>query len=256
MLVLLNSTKTMDPTASGPARLAPSEPAFQAQAAALMAPLRRLSRPRLAAQMTLSPKLAAETKALHGCWGHEDESRAPALFAFTGLVYKYVAAETWAPAQVRDAQRRLLILSGLYGLLRPLDRVAAYRLEMGSRFKPPRATSLVAYWQDKLTAELNRRLKAGEPVLNLAAQEYVKALRVRDLAGRLVSPVFKETRPDGTLKTVPVHAKMARGALVKHIFTTGAKGPADLLGFGAMGWEASCEPPAAGDWLFTRPARD
>jgi cytoplasmic iron level regulating protein YaaA (DUF328/UPF0246 family) len=221
-----------------------------------MAPLQRLSKPRLAREMALSPKLAGETKALHARWGHGDEAVAPALFAFTGLVYKYVAAETWTAAQVRDAQRRLLILSGLYGLLRPLDQVAAYRLEMGSRFKPPRAANLVTFWRDTLTAELNARLKPGQPVLSLAAQEYVKALQVAQLKGPLICPVFKEVRPDGSLKTVPVHAKMARGALVKHVFTTGVKRPADLVDFGEMGWEATTEPPAAGPWLFTRPVRD
>lgn len=256
MLILLNTTKTMDPTATGPGARRRSTPVFQAEAATLVAALQRLSKPRLVAQMALSPKLAAETKAVLARWGHPDQPSAPALFAFTGLVYKYVAAATWTPAQVRDAQRRLLILSGLYGWLRPLDEVAAYRLEMGSRIKPPRAPNLVVFWRDRLTAALNRRLKSGEPVLNLAAQEYVKALDISALKGPLISPVFKEVRSDGSLKTAPVHAKMARGAMVNHVFTAAAKQPADLLRFAEMGWEASTEPPPAGNWLFTRPLRD
>jgi len=256
MLILLNTTKTMDATATGPRSIRRSTPIFQEVAASLMAPLQRLSKPRLVAQMALSPKLAAETKAVLARWGHPDQPLAPALFAFTGLVYKYVTASSWNPAQVRDAQRRLVILSGLYGLLRPLDEVAAYRLEMGSRIKPTRAANLVVFWRDRLTSELNRRLEPGEPVLNLAAQEYAKALIPSELPGPLISPIFKEVRPDGSLKTAPVHAKMARGAMVNHIFTTGVKQPEDLLGFEEMSWQASTEPPSAGDWLFTRPLRD
>ncbi len=256
MKILLNTTKTMDPDAPRPARLKLTQPTFAAEAATLMSALQRYSQPRLAKEMALSAKLAAETRAVTARWGTAGEPLAPALFAFTGLVYKYVAPADWTAPQRRDAQQRLLILSGLYGLLRPLDEIAAYRLEMGAKFKPPRSTNLVAFWRERLTAALNDRLKPGEPVLSLAAQEYVKALDVKVLNGPVISPIFKEARPDGSLKTAPVYAKMARGALVRYIFTTGAKKPVDLLGFGEMGWEASCEPPASGNWLFTRPVRD
>ena len=221
-----------------------------------MKPLQRCSRSGLAQKMALSEKLAGDTKAVLSRWGHPDQPVAPALFAFTGLVYKYVDPGVWTTPQLRDAQRRLLILSGLYGSLRPLDLVAAYRLEMGSRIKPPRATNLAAFWRQTLTRDLNGQLRNNEPILNLAAQEYVKALQVKELNGPLISPIFKEVRPDGSLKTAPVHAKMARGAMVKYIFTKAVKKPADLLGFGELGWEASEDVPTSGPWLFTRPVRD
>ena len=256
MKILLNTTKTMDPRVSIPHRLEPTQPHFAAEANSLMAVLQRYSRPRLAREMGLSAKVADETKAVTARWGHPDEPRALALFAFTGLVYKYVEPAAWTARQVRGAQSRLLILSGLYGFLRPLDNIAAYRLEMGAKFKPPNASNLVSYWREKLTAALNAELRPNEPVLNLAAQEYGRALDFNSLKGPVISPIFKETRPDGSLKTAPVYAKMARGALVRHIFTTGTKRPTDLLGFQAMEWEAATEPPAAGDWLFTRPVRD
>ncbi len=221
-----------------------------------MVPLQRLSAARLAEQMVLSAKLTAETRVQLAGWGQPGQVLAPALFAFTGLVYKYVDPASWKLPALRDAQQRLVILSGLYGRLRPLDRIAAYRLEMGSKFKPPRAANLVAFWQNSLTAGLNDQLKRNEPILNLAAQEYTKALKLNELKGPLLSPVFKEVRADGSLKNVSVHAKMARGAMVKHIFTTGVRRPQDLLGFGELGWEATTEPPESGPWLFTRPARD
>ena len=256
MIILLNSTKTMDPSVALPPRLKTTAPEFQDRAADLADRLRKLGPRALASRMSLSARLADETRAVLARWGTPDEPRGPALFAFTGLVYKYVAPGEWTAAERRDAQKRLVILSGLYGLLRPLDLVAAYRLEMGSGFKPPRATNLAAWWREPLTAAVNARLAEGESVLNLAAQEYVKALDVKSLRGPVISPIFKETRPDGSLKTAPVHAKMARGAMVRWIFAQQARRPEDLLGFGEMGWEAASEPPAAGNWLFTRPVRD
>ncbi len=256
MKVLLNTTKTMNLTAPAPARVKCSTPVFQSSAQMIMAPLQKISQGRLAREMSLSDKLAAETKAITARWGTAGEPLAAAIYAFTGLVYKYIDPASWTVSQIRDAQKRIVILSGLYGALRPLDQIAAYRLEMGSKFKPPGAGSLVKFWQQILTAELNDRLKRNEPIVNLAAQEYVKALNVKELKGPLISPIFKEVRADGSFKNVAVHAKMARGSMVKYIFTAGAKSPSDLLGFGELGWEASEDVPASGPWLFTRPARD
>jgi cytoplasmic iron level regulating protein YaaA (DUF328/UPF0246 family) len=243
----------MDPTAQVRVKVPTTVPLFQAEAARLMKPLQKYSKARLAKEMALSAKLADETKLMTMKWGTEGSVLAPALFAFTGIVYMYVDVASWSAAQVRDANKRAVILSGLYGSLRPLDLIAPYRLEMGSKFKPPRMKNLVAFWQERLTESLNSEMKKGEPIINLAAQEYVKALDVKALKGPIISPVFKEIRPDGSLKNAPVFAKMARGAMVKFIFTTGAKKPADLMAFHDLGWEASEEPPSEGNWLFTRP---
>lgn len=256
MLVLMNSTKTMDLAGTAPARLTLTEPRFAATAAELVRPLRRLSRAKLAAAMALGPELARTTQTDLAVWGEDGRPAAPALATFTGLVYKYVDAPSLSIPRWRDAQKRLRILSGLYGVLRPLDRVEAYRLEMGCRFQPRRAINLAAFWKEAVTGALNDDLKHGEAVLNLAAQEYLKAVDVAALAGPVISPVFKESRADGTLKNASVHAKMARGAMARFILTAAVKKPADLLAFAQMGWEASCEPPPDGPWLFTRPARD
>jgi len=159
-------------------------------------------------------------------------------------------------AQWKTAQDRLRILSGLYGVLRPRDRVEAYRLEMGLKYKPAGAANLVAFWKDRITANLNRSLKRGEPVLNLAAQEYLKAVDLKSLKGSVISPVFKERRSDGSLKTAPVHAKMARGTMARFAIVQRTAGPADMMGFGDLDWEAAEPVPEAGPWLFTRPVRD
>lgn len=255
MKILLNSTKTMDPglTLSGPPRS--TRPRQMELARQLADLLRPLSEAKLAKLMGVSGKLATETRAAAARWGAPKQPAAPAFVAFTGLVYKYIEVGDLTGDQLKLAQNNVRILSGLYGLLRPMDLVEFYRLEMGSKLKPTGCRNLVDFWKEDLTAALNADLKKGEPIISVAAQEYVKALDLDKLKGPLISLVFKEQKTDGILKTVAVHSKMARGALVKYALETGAAEPKDLMGFGALGWEAAEEPPASGPWLFTRPVR-
>ena len=252
MLILLNSTKTMDLKVKVPARLTSTQPLHLAEARELARPLAKISLARLGDLMAVKGKLADQTRADLAQWGKSERLRKPALLAFTGLVYKYLDAPSLTVAQWKRAQKSVRILSGLYGLLRPLDEVEAYRLEMGSKVKPKGAKNLTLYWRERLTDALNTGLKDGEAVVSVASQEYVKALDLKRLRGPVISPVFKERLPDGTLRTAPVHSKMARGALARFALTTGARTPGDLLGFGEMGWEPLEEPPASGPWLFVR----
>lgn len=254
MKILLNSTKTMDPDVA--TRLKATGPRFIAEAQQLMAALKPLGRGRLLAEFDLSENTLPPARTHIAHWGTGDARIVPALLLFSGLVYKHVDAGSWTAAQRKRAQASLRILSGLYGLLRPLDAIEPYRLEMGVRWRPPTAAKLTAFWKPRLTAALDGELKTGEPVINLASQEYAKAIDMMALRGPVISPVFKEVRPDGTLKSAPVYAKMARGTMVRWIITQGVRKPVDLLGFGEMDWEASCEPPASGNWLFTRPTQD
>lgn len=256
MLLLLNTTKLMDLEAPVPPRLRPTEARHTAEARTLIAALRGVKTPELQGMMDLSPELADATRADLVRWGESGRASRPALFVFTGLVYKHLDAATFTADDRRRAQRRLRIMSGLYGLLRPLDRIEAYRLEMGCRFAPPGARNMTAFWKDRLTDALNEDLAAGEPVLSTASQEYLKAVDAKRLRGPLITPVFKERRPDGSLRTPTVHAKMARGALIRHAVVHNAKQPEDLMGFSALGWEAAEPPPASGPWLFTRDRRD
>lgn len=254
--LLLNSTRTMDATVPTPKGYRTTAPAFAARASELVAGLRSLPVARYRREMALSEKLTDAALADLHRWGEPGQPATAALFAFTGLVYKYVDAAALDAAALRAAGRDLLILSGLYGLLRPADRIGNYRLEMGARWAPGRAKNLVQWWRDELTAAVNRRLKKDEPILNLAAQEYTAALDEAALKGPLISPVFKERNADGSLKTVSVHAKMARGAMVNWCLRNEVTDPAGLLAFGELGWGPESEPPAAGTWLFTRPVRD
>ncbi len=253
MLLLLNTTKTMNMSAEVPARLKPTRPRQMQEADILAARVAELSRPQLIKLMALSEKLADETKLNAALWGQQERPEIAAIYGFTGLVYKSLAAADLTAKQRKDAQKRVRILSGLYGVLRPFDLIQAYRLEMGQKLSVSGSKNLVEFWKQSLTDTINKDLKKGEPIISVAAQEYMKGLDLKQLKGPVISPVFKELRSDGSLKTVAVHSKKARGELVRFALTHQAKTPRELLGFNALGWEAAEEPPEMGTWLFTRP---
>jgi hypothetical protein len=215
--------------------------------------LSRMDRSGLAKLMSISDRLAEDTRINAGLWGKRDRPRVPALFGFTGPVYTSLDPGSLTPDQMDDAQKRVNILSGLYGVLRPLDLIEAYRLEMGHRLMPGKAKNLTAFWKTTLTQSLNDELKPNEPVVSLAAQEYLKALDLKALKGPVISPVFKEQRGDGTFRSVVMYAKKARGELVRYALVNQARTPQDLMGFNALGWKAAGKPPKSGPWLFTRP---
>ncbi len=253
MLLLLNSTKTMNLKASVPPGLTMTHPRQMELARILAAKIAGMSRTRLAALMSLSESLSKETRNNAKLWGLEDRPRIPALFAFTGMLYKSLDPENLDAAGQKNAQKRVRILSGLYGVLQPFDQIEAYRLEMGHKLVMGKTKNLVAFWKESLTAALNDDLKKGEAVVSLAAQEYMKVVDLKKMNGPVISPVFKERKTDGSLKTVAVHAKKARGELVRYALMNNARTPGDLMGFRSLGWSAAEQNPDEGPWLFTRP---
>ena len=253
MLLLINTTKTMNMDSDVPARLKTTQPRQMTEAKKLARLVAGLNRSQLTELMSLSENLADETLVNSALWGKGDRPTIPAIYGFTGLLYKSLDVGSLNAAQRRDAQSRVRILSGLYGVLRPFDLIEAYRLEMGQKLAVGKAKNLVAFWKENLTTMLNEDLKAGEPIISVAAQEYMKALDLKNLKGPVISPVFKERRDDGSLKTVSVYSKKARGELGRYALTQKARHPHDFLGFDALGWEAAEEPPSSGPWLFTRP---
>lgn len=252
MKLLYNTTKTMNCGRGAPRGVRLTRPRFEAEAAELAGQLQGLGQAGLARIMGLSDALAATTRGDLGCWGQPGRPSAPALAAFTGLVFKHLAPLDLSVDAWRFAQRHLVILSGLYGLLRPCDRIEAYRLEMGCAFRPDGHRSLTAFWRPRVTAELNRMLARGEPVLNLAAGEYLKAVDQDALRGPVIWPVFKQRRDDGSLKVVTVHAKEARGLMARWILEREVTDPSALLGFTGAGWEPAADVPEGGPWLFVR----
>lgn len=252
MKLLLNTTKTMACDGASPRGVRTTRPRFRAEATALVDQLQDLSHDDLARLMGLSDPLAATTRGDLGLWGQPGRPAAPALGAFTGLVFKHLDPHSLAADAWRFAQQHLAILSGLYGLLRPCDRIEAYRLEMGCAFQPDGHANLTAFWKPRVTAALNRMLADGEPVINLAAGEYLKAVDQGELRGPVIWPVFRSRRDDGSLKVVTVHAKEARGLMARWVLERQVTDPAALMAFDGAGWEAAEEVPAHGEWLFIR----
>ena len=253
MLFLLNSTKTMDLSTQVPTGIATADPAFLTTARKLAAAVSKLTPEQLARLMSLSDTLAAQTHDKFSLWGMPGQPTVPALFGFTGLIFKHLDAPGFNQRQLHFAGKHIRILSGLYGLLEPFDRIEAYRLEMGCKLAVDGCSNLSRFWKEGLTSRLNRSLGSGEPVISVASQEYMKALDIKKLARPVIMPVFKERRPDGSYKNAVVHAKKARGAMVRYAIEKRAKNPTDLTGFSEMGWTAAGPPPDAGSWLFTRP---
>ncbi len=221
MLFLLSPSKALDyETAVPPAlRRKATDPLFVEQAAELIALLRPKTPAQVASLLDLSDKLAQLNAARYGAWQPQATSRnsKPAVLAFNGDVYDGLQAGTLKTADLAWAQRHLVILSGLYGVLRPLDRLQPYRLEMGTAMANPHGKDLYAFWGDTLAEHLNMRLSdEPEPVIvNLASVEYARAALRPVLRARVVDCVFEEARPDG-YRIVSFFAKRARGRMARY----------------------------------------
>lgn len=168
------------------------------------------------------------------------ENARPAVFAFNGDVYQGLDAYTISESKLSRLQNTLRILSGLYGVLRPLDLVQPYRLEMGTSLKVGRDKNLYDFWKKKVTQSLNDELEENELFLNLASNEYFGAVDAKTLKVPVVTPVFKDWKND-KLKVISFYAKKARGSMVRYILDSDAKTLDDIKGFNLDEYEYSKE---------------
>lgn len=175
----------------------------------------------------------------------------PAVYAFAGDVYVGLDAYTLAVEKLDDLQDRLRILSGLYGLLKPLDLIQPYRLEMGTQLPVGESKNLYEYWKQKLTAHLNKELKKGELLVNLASDEYASAIDFKALKVPAIKVDFKDMK-DGKLKIISFFAKKARGMMVRYIIDTDAKTIDDLKGFNYDGYGFDANLSKGNALVFTR----
>jgi cytoplasmic iron level regulating protein YaaA (DUF328/UPF0246 family) len=259
MLFLISPAKTLDYDTPVPASVAKqaTAPLFTAQAAELIGVLRRQTPRQLAALMDLSDSLAALNAARYAAWQPTATpvNSKPAVLAFDGDVYDGLQAKTLKAADFAWAQKHVVILSGLYGALRPLDRLQPYRLEMGTALATPRGKDLYAFWGDTVAAHLNERL-AGERaplVVNLASQEYARAALRPALKARVVDCVFEETNPDGRSQLISFYAKKARGLMLRHATLRRARSLAALRDFAAEGYAFDEAASAEDRLVFRRP---
>lgn len=238
MLFLLSPAKTLDyETPSAVER--PTTPKYVARAAELIEVLRPRTPAQIATLMNLSDPLAALNVARYAAWRPRFTAKnsKPAVLAFNGDVYEGLDAATLTEADLAWAQDHVAILSGLYGVLRPLDRMQPYRLEMSTALDNPRGKDLYAFWGDTISKHLNTRL-AGDPtpvVVNLASQEYFKAVQRKALKARVVECVFEDWK-NGQYKVISFFAKRARGLMARFAVQHRLVLPGDLKAFDVDGY--------------------
>ncbi len=254
MLVVISPAKRLDWTER---KIEMTAPAFLPQAARLARTARNLTLGNLKKLMDLSDDLARLNRDRFRAYTEtpEAEDLRPAVLAFAGDTYIGLEAGSLEPEEMAWAQEHLRILSGLYGILRPLDAMQAYRLEMGSRLKTRRGANLYDFWRDLPAKALNTQAEAvGTDVLvNCASQEYFGAVAPKALKLRVITPVFMEDKGIGDPKIVSFFAKKARGAMARFIVQNRLQDPACLLDFDSGGYAYRPELSVPDRPVFVRP---
>ncbi|MCF6353261.1 MAG: peroxide stress protein YaaA [Cyclobacteriaceae bacterium] len=256
MLVLISPAKSFDPKAFGPE--SPSahtftKPIFKEEPARLIKKMGTFSKKKIEELMHISPELAALNVGRYQKWLAEPtkDTTTAALLAFNGEVYRGLNAKELTSEELDFAQAHLRILSGLYGVLRPLDLMQAYRLEMGTKLQLNTYKNLYQFWGDKITKQLNNDLGEGKYVINLASAEYYKSINQAKLKAKVITPVFKDYNK-GKYKIVAIYAKNARGRMSNYIIKNRITEPDLLKSFDSNGY--AFEPTQSGEsnWVFLR----
>lgn len=254
MLVLLSPAKKLTPTLHPD--LPHTQPALPEAIAGLAKITRTLSASDIGGLMHLSEKLAQLNFERFQLFEQPftRENSVHAALTFAGDTYVGLDAASLNAADFAFAQTHVAILSGFYGVLRPLDLMQAYRLEMGTKLANPRGANLYAWWQPKLAALLNTWLAdhTDQTVINCASNEYNRAVHMPSLSGPVITPHFKEAK-DGKLRVISFYAKRARGMMARYLVDTRAETPEVLKGFDYGGYTFDAGQSTATDWLFTRP---
>lgn len=228
-------------------------PKFIDEAAFIQSYLKEKSPKYLSDLMEISQKLADENWERNQNWKAKPSAKesAPAMFAFTGEVYRGLDAKTLDKKAVDYLQKNYRMLSGLYGLLKPSDKIMLYRLEMGRSFEFEHYKNLYEFWREKVTEQLNSELKSKDLILNLASSEYSKVLDKKKLNAPVIDFDFYEMK-DGKLKTIVVYTKHARGLVVRFCAETQAKTLNDVKAFNLEGYRIDEELSSKTKLVFTR----
>ena len=253
LLILLSPAKRLDFT--DPAQpVAATQPRFAEDTASLAVTARRQTQADLRRLMGISADLAKLNQARFKAFDPAaTDLGLPAALAFAGDVYQGLDARSLDPEALGWAQDRLRILSGLYGLLRPLDRIQPYRLEMGTRLKTRRGSSLYDFWGDRISKQLNADAQGqtDPTVINLASQEYFGAVDAKALKVPVVTCHFRESK-DGESRIISFFAKKARGAMARFIIDERLERTEDLKAFDRDGYRFDRSTSTAFDWIFIR----
>ena len=253
MLTVISPAKKLDYSSSFSAA-AHTQPALLKHSQELLEGLKKLSPQGVCKLMGLSDKLGALNYARFQEWSapFNEQNARQAVLAFKGDVYQGLGADSMSNAELQWAQDHLRILSGLYGLLRPLDLMQASRLEMGTKFANQRGGDLYSFWDGIITAELNEQLTDADAVLlNLASNEYFKAVKQKNIRARIVTPVFMDSK-DGKYKIISFFAKKARGLMAAFIIKGKITDVEDIKNFDSDGYSFNSALSEGDRWVFTR----
>ncbi len=251
MKVIISPAKTFSDK-NGPAEGPLSAGSFPSEASELIGILKGFSTQDLTALMDISPALAEVNLRRFRNWGFpvvQNEQR-QAILAFQGDVYKSMQVDTFDEEDLRFGQETIRILSGLYGLLKPLDMISPYRLEMGTKLATRKGSNLYQFWGTKITEKLGGELREAEELVNLASHEYVKVLNL-DSFDNVITPIFKDEK-NGKVKVISFYAKKARGKMCRYIVQNRIKDVNELRHFSLDGYkfEASLSNPT--EFVFVR----
>lgn len=258
MLIVLSPAKTLDYD-TPPTTAVHSLPDFIGHSAELIAILRQLSPAQIGSLMQISDPLAALNAGRFASWKPKFSAgnAKQAALAFNGDVYEGLDAPSLTARQLEYAQSHVRILSGLYGVLRPLDLMQPYRLEMGTRLANPRGKDLYAFWGDLVTNALNEILavRKSKVLVNLASEEYFKAVKPKLLNATVITPVFEDWK-NGRYKVISFHAKRARGLMARYAAVRRISQAERLKAFDAEGYAFDSEASTGHCWLFRRRIAD
>ncbi|WP_349886996.1 peroxide stress protein YaaA [Pantoea ananatis] len=257
MLMVISPAKTLDYESPLTTQRF-TQPALLEKSQQLIEIARKLSPAQVASLMSISDKLAHLNADRFNSWQPDFnlKNARQAILAFKGDVYTGLQAETFSEQDFDFAQQHLRMLSGLYGLLRPLDLMQPYRLEMGIKLANPAGQDLYSFWGDLLTEKLNDALASqGDDVLiNLASDEYFKAIKPKKLQARLIKPVFLDEK-NGKFKVISFYAKKARGLMSRYIIQNRLTKPEQLTRFDVDGYAFAAEESHENEMVFKRAER-
>jgi cytoplasmic iron level regulating protein YaaA (DUF328/UPF0246 family) len=254
MKILLSPAKSID-TSKVKEAYAFSIPVFVAESEKLVQKLKRLKAKKLADMMHISMDLAELNELRYANWcipTGQTEDVVPSVLAFSGEVYKGLDAHTLTPEEMNRANESIRILSGLYGILKPLDLMVPYRLEMGTKWEiSPKTKNLYQFWGNKIAQQLNGEMANDEVVINLASTEYFKVVDRKTLKAKVITPVFKEFK-NGDYKIVMMYAKHARGAMARYIVKKELTDPEELKLYDVDGYSFDINESTETEWVFVR----
>ncbi len=254
MLIVVSPAKTLDYTT--PPKIEKfTLPDYLDDSAELIHRMREFSSLDISELMHVSTKIADLNFDRFEAWNKKftEKNAKQAVLAFKGDVYTGLDAESFSEKDFNFAQKHFRMLSGLYGLLRPLDLMQAYRLEMGTRLSTERGKNLYEFWGSDITDGINTQLKKikSQYLINLASNEYFKAVKPKEVQGEIITPAFKELK-NGEYKMIGVYAKKARGLLSRYIIQNQLSDIEDIKSFDVDGYKFNPKASKGNNWVFTR----